>query len=315
MNYYERHLGDYARDTAHLSILEHGVYTLLLDRYYVTEHGIPADQAHRLARARTREEKQAVDDVLQEFFTLSGGIWINSRCEEELAKAKTKIEASRANGKKGGRPKNAVPGSENETRQKPSGFSVGSENETQQKAHQTPDTIYTNQPTSARAPDPDPPPPEQPPPEPADGFAMTADWQPSPQGAAVAKLAGVPIDPDGVGEFVAFWLTRPDECRTLAQWEHALVKSLQVRRAKAASQPVANLPRTGRASSDRLPAWRVDEIRRQFEATPDLVPAELLPQIGVDPLTRQPFARPLQGATIIDMTAKELSHEPARRMG
>ncbi len=24
MNYYERHLGDYAKDTAHLSMLEHG---------------------------------------------------------------------------------------------------------------------------------------------------------------------------------------------------------------------------------------------------------------------------------------------------
>jgi uncharacterized protein YdaU (DUF1376 family) len=70
MNYYERHLGDYARDTAHLSILEHGVYTLLLDRYYATEQPIPADQAHRVARARSREEKAAVDAVLSEFFVL-----------------------------------------------------------------------------------------------------------------------------------------------------------------------------------------------------------------------------------------------------
>lgn len=144
---------------------------------------------------------------------------------------------------------------------------------------------------------------------------MTADWQPSPQGAAVAKLAGVPVDPDGVGEFVAFWLTRLDERRTQAQWEHALVKSLQGRRARAASQPVASQPRTGRASSDRLPAWRVDEIRRQFEATPTLVPAELLPHIGVDPATRRPFARPAHGLTIIDTTAKEIGHEPASRMG
>ena len=36
MNYYERHLGDYARDTGHLSMLEHGAYSLLLDRYYAT---------------------------------------------------------------------------------------------------------------------------------------------------------------------------------------------------------------------------------------------------------------------------------------
>jgi uncharacterized protein YdaU (DUF1376 family) len=51
MNYYERHLGDYAKDTGHLSLLEHGVYTLLLDRYYATESGIPEDQGHRIARA------------------------------------------------------------------------------------------------------------------------------------------------------------------------------------------------------------------------------------------------------------------------
>jgi hypothetical protein len=32
MKFYQRHLGDYARDTAHLSLLEHGVYSVLLDR-------------------------------------------------------------------------------------------------------------------------------------------------------------------------------------------------------------------------------------------------------------------------------------------
>ena len=31
MNYYERHLGDYARDAGHLSMLEHGAYALLLN--------------------------------------------------------------------------------------------------------------------------------------------------------------------------------------------------------------------------------------------------------------------------------------------
>ena len=85
MNYYERHLGDYAKDTAHLSMLEHGAYTLLLDRYYSTEQGIPADQVHRLTRARTREEKAAVDAVLSEFFTLEDGVWINGRAEELIA--------------------------------------------------------------------------------------------------------------------------------------------------------------------------------------------------------------------------------------
>lgn len=85
MNYYERHLGDYAKDTAHLSMLEHGAYTLLLDRYYATEQGIPADQAHRVARARTKEEKEAVDVVLEEFFRLEDDVWVKGRVEEEIA--------------------------------------------------------------------------------------------------------------------------------------------------------------------------------------------------------------------------------------
>ena len=142
MNYYERHLGDYAKDTAHLSMLEHGAYNLLLDRYYSTETGIPASQAHRLARARTKEEKQAVDDILAEFFTLSGDVWINKRSDEEIIKAQAKINAAKENGKRGGRPKKEKMGSENETQTKPGGLFVGSENETQTKAHQTPDTRH-----------------------------------------------------------------------------------------------------------------------------------------------------------------------------
>ena len=143
MNYYERHLGDYAKDTAHLSMIEHGAYTLLLDRYYATEQGIPEDQAHRVARARTKEEKAAVDTVLAEFFTLVDGIWINSRTVQEIEKAQGKIKAAQENGKKGGRPKNRTERVENKTQEKPSGLLLGLENKTQEKAHQTPDTSYS----------------------------------------------------------------------------------------------------------------------------------------------------------------------------
>lgn len=91
MNYYERHLGDFVRDTAHLSMTEDGAYNRLLDRYYATESGIPVDQAHRVARARTKEERQAVDVVLAEFFILSDGVWIKNRVEEEIAKHHKKM--------------------------------------------------------------------------------------------------------------------------------------------------------------------------------------------------------------------------------
>lgn len=119
MNYYERHLGDYAKDTGHLSLLEHGVYTLLLDRYYATESGIPEDQAHRIARARSADERAAVDVVLAEFFRLEGNLWVNGRVEEELEKARGRIATARANGKKGGDPPKR-------TRTKPTKNPVGS---------------------------------------------------------------------------------------------------------------------------------------------------------------------------------------------
>lgn len=138
MNYYERHLGDYAKDTAHLTMLEHGAYTLLLDRYYSTEAGIPADQAHRVARARTRDEKAAVDTVLGEFFALVDGMWVNGRAQEEIEKAQSRIKAAKENGKRGGRPKKNPAQPE----EKPAGFSLGSEMETQPKAHHVPDTKH-----------------------------------------------------------------------------------------------------------------------------------------------------------------------------
>ncbi len=95
MNYYERHLGDYARDTAHLSVLEHGVYTLLLDRYYATEQPIPAEQAHRVARARAQDERAAVDAVLGEFFKLVDGAWRNARADAEISRYRDKQEKAR----------------------------------------------------------------------------------------------------------------------------------------------------------------------------------------------------------------------------
>ncbi len=138
MNYYERHLGDYVRDTVHLSMIEDGAYNRFLDRYYATEQGIPDDQKYRVARAHSKEEKTAVDTVLAEFFTLESGLWIKRRVQEEIAKAQSKIKSAQENGKRGGRPKN----NPDETEEKPNGLFVGSKRETQQKAHQTPDTRH-----------------------------------------------------------------------------------------------------------------------------------------------------------------------------
>ena len=86
MKFYQRHLGDYARDTAHLSLLEHGVYSVLLDRLYATERPIPDADRYRVCRATTRAEKAAVDAVLREFFSLCDDSWTNARVNSEIAR-------------------------------------------------------------------------------------------------------------------------------------------------------------------------------------------------------------------------------------
>ena len=70
MNYYEHHLGDYMRDTAHLSMSEDGALRRLLDAYYVREHALPADlrACFKLARAKTKTDRDAVSYILKEFF-------------------------------------------------------------------------------------------------------------------------------------------------------------------------------------------------------------------------------------------------------
>lgn len=96
MNHYPKHLGDYAKDTAHLSMLEHGAFNLLIDWYYASEQPISADKAYRVAKAVTKAERSAVDSVLAEFFTKDGDRWANKRCDEEIAKYREKSRKASA---------------------------------------------------------------------------------------------------------------------------------------------------------------------------------------------------------------------------
>lgn len=100
MNYYERHIGDYLKDTAHLSLLEHGIYTRLLDVYYTREQAIPDEQAERVVGAKSKEERAALRGVLAEFFVLRDGAWHQARCNREIARyseGEPEREAKKAN--------------------------------------------------------------------------------------------------------------------------------------------------------------------------------------------------------------------------
>jgi uncharacterized protein YdaU (DUF1376 family) len=88
MNYFELHIGDYAEATAHLTFVEDAAYIRLLRKYYATEKPLPADlkAVQRLVGARSKEEKNAVQAVLEEFFSLRDDGWHNARCDAEIAK-------------------------------------------------------------------------------------------------------------------------------------------------------------------------------------------------------------------------------------
>lgn len=105
MNYYKRHIGDYAKKCGHLSVLEHGVYTLLLDAYYDRELAPTKAEALRQARARTPEEVAAVEAVLADFFHEVDGRYVQTRVEEEFVKAEAVAERNARRGKLGGRPR------------------------------------------------------------------------------------------------------------------------------------------------------------------------------------------------------------------
>ncbi len=105
MNYYKRHLGDYAKDTNGLTMTEHGAFTLLLDRYYASEQPFDKEDAMRVCRPASPAEAKAVEYVLRKFFTLDdAGMYRNDRADAEIQKAQTKAEVNREVGKKGGRP-------------------------------------------------------------------------------------------------------------------------------------------------------------------------------------------------------------------
>jgi uncharacterized protein YdaU (DUF1376 family) len=90
VNYYKRHLGDYAKDTRHLSLAEHGAFCLMLDYYYATEKAIPDDRCERIANAYAPDERQAVRSVLEQFFTLTPEGWVNAKAESVIQESRGK---------------------------------------------------------------------------------------------------------------------------------------------------------------------------------------------------------------------------------
>lgn len=106
---YDHYPGDYLAHTLGLSLLQDGIYRRLLDSYYTTERPIPDAEKFDIVRARNKKERDEVCSILERFFVKVGAEWRHRRVDEEIQKARHRIDAAKQNGKRGGRPKQLEP--------------------------------------------------------------------------------------------------------------------------------------------------------------------------------------------------------------
>lgn len=135
MHHYRKNIGDYHKKAGRLSILQHGVYNLLIDACYDRERFPTREEAIDWCWASTPEEINAVDFVLAKFFVLRDSAYVQTRIEEEILAYRAFCEEQAEKGKRGGRPKKAN-GEEN----KPDGFCLepdGNPAETQRGENKT----------------------------------------------------------------------------------------------------------------------------------------------------------------------------------
>lgn len=263
--YMQLYVADYLADTMHLTTEEHGAYLLLIFNYWQTGKPIPMSRLARITRL-SNERWTDVERSLGEFFNERDNEWVHDRIERDLdavhATQAQRIAAGKASAearKQAAKPRSTkarnarstpveIPLNENSTNKE----------EKRREEIQLPPPLHAQDAFDSRT-----------------RFAMTEAWQPTEKSfAAVLKLNGMtgqPINPDQVIEFKSFWIASPDEHRTHAKWEHALVQHLkkQTRFAQASESPShgnqgSENTRAGPAGprpDRRRPLSAVDQVR------------------------------------------------------
>jgi uncharacterized protein YdaU (DUF1376 family) len=195
MHYYQFNIGDYARDTSHLSLVEHGIYRLLLDWCYLNEKPITTEKALRVGRGFPTETQS----VLSEFFVGSDAGWQHPRVNVEIEHFHKKAETNRLNGLKGGRPK-------------PTNNPIGSQPQPNRNPNQEPIT-NNHKPTTKNQ-------------EPhkvksicATATRLPADWKPGHELIEFCKTTRPELNPFDVADaFVDYWIAQPGAKGRKADW-------------------------------------------------------------------------------------------------
>ena len=84
LHYYKRNIGDYHKKAGRLTILQHGVYSLLIDACYDREIFPTLNEALDWVWASSNEEIDAVEFILKKFFHEQNGIYVQNRIRQEI---------------------------------------------------------------------------------------------------------------------------------------------------------------------------------------------------------------------------------------
>jgi uncharacterized protein YdaU (DUF1376 family) len=218
MNFYPHHIGDFNNASRHLSRTERSIYRDLMDLYYDTEGplSLDVDRVCRLVIAQDDEEKQAVMQVLSEFFVQTESGWLNTRCEEEIAKYKSIVDAKSAAGKasaaaRSGKKQHGSNGRSTGVQQPLNGCGTNQEPLTKNQIDQH-NTLSAGSENSA---------------DPKSPSEMTLEWQPDTKLLATyAKRMGLPVSlftHEAIGAFVCHY-SASGRFETQAAWVSLLVK-------------------------------------------------------------------------------------------
>jgi uncharacterized protein YdaU (DUF1376 family) len=109
MHYYQFNIGDYAKSTKHLTLLEDLAYRRLLDIYYDTEKPLNSNVKQLARIAGMSAHTDEITNVLADFFTETENGFTQKKAACEIEAYQAKAGTARVNGKLGGRPKKTQP--------------------------------------------------------------------------------------------------------------------------------------------------------------------------------------------------------------
>lgn len=235
MNWFKLYIGDYQRDTAHLSVTEHGAYLLMLQHYYATEKPLPTGKAlHRMLRAQDKHERDAIDSVASQFWTTTDAGLVNERADVEIEKASTQADTNRA-----------IAQAREAARKEARNRNESSTNRaTNDQPNQTPDTRGIHNPHASHAP----------PGGKTRGERIPANWDPGDAGMTFAAAQGLAngVVAAELAKFRDYWAAQPgakgrkmDWPATWRNWVRKAAEDGRGRHAKPAQEDLSDMFRRG----------------------------------------------------------------------